>query len=89
MPVRGGQVEGGVVAHVGRVDPGAAGDEHLHDLGVAALGRPVQRRELVVIPVCEKSNLLVFAANLQGDTSDQLKPLIDFDLGYSATLQRQ
>ena len=54
MPVGGGQVEGGVVAHVGRVDPGAAGDEHLHDLGVAALGRPVQRGELVVIPECEK-----------------------------------
>ena len=57
MPVGGGQVEGGVVAHVGRVDPGAAGDEHLHDLGVAALGRPVQRGELVVIPECEKFKL--------------------------------
>ena len=62
MPVCGGQVEGGVVAHVGRVDPGAAGDEHLHDLGVAALGRPVQRGELVVIPA-RNSNLPSFAAS--------------------------
>ena len=50
VPVGGGQVERRVVAHIGRVDPRAAGDEHLDDLGVAALGRPVQRRELMVIP---------------------------------------
>ena len=49
VSVGGSQVERGVVAHVGRVDPRAAGDEHLDDLGVAALGRPVQRGELMVI----------------------------------------
>ena len=57
MSVGGGQVKRGVVAHVGRVDPRAAGDEHLDDLGVAALGRPVQRRELMVVPARENGKL--------------------------------
>ena len=43
------QVEGGVVPHVGGVDPRSPGDQHLHDLHVAALGGPVQGRELVVV----------------------------------------
>jgi hypothetical protein len=42
-------VEWRVVAHVGRVHPGTAGDQHLDDFGVAALGCPVQWRKLVVI----------------------------------------
>ena len=49
VSVCGGEVKRRVVAHVGRVDARAAGDEHLDDLGVAALGRPVQRGELMVI----------------------------------------
>ena len=69
MAVCGGQVEGGVVAHVGRVDPGAARDEHLHDLGVAALGRPVQRRELVVIPVCEESKFAFICCRCKTSSS--------------------
>ena len=43
------QVEGRVVAHVGCVNSGAAPDQHLDNLGVAALRGPVQRGELVVI----------------------------------------
>jgi hypothetical protein len=31
------------------VSPGPALDQHLHNLGVAALGGPVKRRELVII----------------------------------------
>ena len=45
----GSQVEGSVVPHVGGVDPGTPGDQHLHDLDVTALGGPVQRGELMVI----------------------------------------
>ena len=44
-----GQVERSVVAHVGGVNPGPAGDQHLHDLHVTALGGPVQGGELVVV----------------------------------------
>ena len=43
------QVERGVVSHVGGVDPRPPGDQHLHDLHVAALGGPVQGGELVVV----------------------------------------
>ena len=43
------QVQWCVVSHVGGVDPRTPGDQHLHDLHVAALGGPVQGGELVVI----------------------------------------
>ena len=49
MPVGRGQVERGVVAHVGGVNPRTPGDQHLHDLHVAALGGPVEGGELVVV----------------------------------------
>ena len=49
VSVGGRQVERRVVAHVGGVDAGAPRDEHIDDLAVAALGRPVQRGELVVV----------------------------------------
>ena len=49
MAVGRGQVERGVVPHVGGVDPRTPGDQHLHDLHVAALGGPVQGGELVVV----------------------------------------
>ena len=49
VAMSGCQVEGSVVPHVGGVDPRPAGDQHLHDLDVTALGGPVQRGELMVI----------------------------------------
>ena len=61
MSVGGGQVERGIVAHVGRVNPRPTGDEHLDDLSVAALGRPVQRRELMVIPAKKNYDQFSFA----------------------------
>ena len=42
-------MERGVVPHVGGVNPGPPGDQHLHDLHVAALGGPMQGGELVVV----------------------------------------
>ena len=42
-------MEWGVVAHVGGVNPRTPGDQHLHDLHMAALGGPVQGGELVVV----------------------------------------
>ena len=50
MSVRGPQVQGRVVPHVGCVHARAPPYQHLQDLQVTPLGRPVQRRELVVIP---------------------------------------
>ena len=41
VPVGRGHVERGVVAHVGGVNPRTPGDQHLHDLHMAALGGPV------------------------------------------------
>ncbi len=43
VSVCGGEVEGRVVAHVGRVDARAARHQHLRDLHVPALRSPVQR----------------------------------------------
>ena len=50
MSVRGAEVERRVISHVSGVDPRPAAQQQLQDLEVAAFGRPVQRRELVVIP---------------------------------------
>ena len=50
VSVRGPQVQGRVVPHVGCVHARAPPYQHLQDLQVTPLGRPVQRRELVVIP---------------------------------------
>ena len=50
VSVRGPQVQGGVVPHVGCVHARPPPYQHLQDLQVTSLGRPVQRRELVVIP---------------------------------------
>ena len=44
------EMERGVIPHVGGVDPGTTADQHLHDLGVATLGGPMQGGELMVIP---------------------------------------
>ena len=41
VAVGGGQVEGGVVPHVGGVHPRPPADQHLQDLQVAPLGCPV------------------------------------------------
>ena len=56
VAVSGRQVERRVVPHVGRVHARSPTDQHLHNLGVAALGRPVQRAELVVVSVNTKSS---------------------------------
>ena len=49
VSVRGPQVQGRVVPHVGCVHARPPPYQHLQDLQVTPLGRPVQRRELVVI----------------------------------------
>ena len=49
MAVGSRQVKRRVVPHVGGVDPGTPGDQHLHYLDVATLGCPVEGGELVVI----------------------------------------
>ena len=59
MPVCRGEVERGVVAHVGGVDARAAADQHLHDLGVPALRGPVERAELVVVTVKKINGILL------------------------------
>ena len=51
VSVRSTEVQRRVIAHVGGVDPRPAAQQQLQDLEVATLGRPVQRRELMVIPV--------------------------------------
>jgi hypothetical protein len=56
------QMKGGVVSHVGCVNSSAALDQHLHDLGVAALRSPVKRRKLMVITDWEKIKLLLECA---------------------------
>ena len=50
VPVCGAQMKGSVIAHVGCVHPRPPPYQHLQDLEVTPLGRPVQRRELVIIP---------------------------------------
>ena len=50
VPVCGAQMKGCVIPHVGCVHPSPPPYQHLQDLEVTPLGRPVQRRELVVIP---------------------------------------
>ena len=49
VSVRGPQVQGRVVPHVCCVHARAPPYQHLQDLQVTPLGRPVQRRELVII----------------------------------------
>merc|ERR1719494_1415900 len=46
-----GKMQRCVVAHIGCVNSCPATDQHLHDLGVSSLGRPVQWRELMIIPL--------------------------------------
>ena len=50
VTVRGPQMQGRVVPHVGGVHARPPPYQHLQDLEVTPLGRPVQGRELVVIP---------------------------------------
>ena len=50
VPVGGSQVQGRVIPHVGCVHPRPPPYQHLQDLEVTPLGRPVQGRELVIIP---------------------------------------
>ena len=44
------QVKRSVISHVGGVHPRSPSYQHLQDLLVPSLGRPVKRGELVVIP---------------------------------------
>ena len=59
MSVRGPQVQGRVIPHVGCVHARPPPYQHLQDLQVTPLGRPVQRRELVVIPRKEIGNVIL------------------------------